>query len=232
MSSPILFEAASVGGGYGDIRIVHDVSLRVRAGEVVCITGRNGVGKSTLMRLLAGFLDLMEGEVRLRGERIDACRPHERNRGGLAYAPQENVAFPTLSVRDNLTLHFADRSLERYGALFQQFPRIAERLDQKAGTLSGGERKILSFCRAMGEARDLTLLDEPTEGVQPENIGRMAQAIRGRAALGAGFVVVEQNLTLIEQAADHVVLMDHGRCVFETVNGPGMREAIVSRLQL
>lgn len=231
MNAPPLFEASGVGGGYGDIRVVHDVSLRVGAGQVICVTGRNGVGKSTLLRLLAGFLMLSEGEIRLRGERIDARRPHERNRLGIAYAPQENVAFPTLSVRDNLTLHYGDRSLDRYEQLFEMFPRIAERLDQKAGTLSGGERKILSFCRAVGEMRDITILDEPTEGVQPENIARMAEIVRGRAA-GAGFIIVEQNLTMIEQAGDHVLLLEHGECIFETPNRAGMREAIVDRLQL
>jgi len=232
MSAPPLFEAEAVSGGYGDIGVVHGVSLKVAPGEVVCIAGRNGVGKSTLLKLLAGFLDLSGGRIRLHGDRVDARKPHERNRLGIAYAPQENVAFPTLSVRDNLTLHFADRSLDRYGPLFEMFPRIAERLDQKAGTLSGGERKILSFCRAVGEKRDVTILDEPTEGVQPENIALMAEAVRRRAVGGAGFIIVEQNLTMIERAGNQVLLMEHGECIFETANGAGMREAIVSRLQL
>lgn len=219
-------------GGYGEIEIVRGIDLAVAPGEVLCVAGRNGVGKSTLLKLAMGFLPASRGAVRFRGRELGPLAPHARNRAGIAYAPQENVAFPTLSVRENLTLHLRDKSLDRYEHLFGLFPRIRERLGQRAGTLSGGERKILSFCRALGEGAALTLLDEPSEGVQPENIALMAEAVLARAAAGDGFVVVEQNLSLIERIATGVALVDQGRCVHRVGRGEGMRAEIVGHLAL
>lgn len=232
MTAMPVLELDDVCGGYGDIMVVNGVGLSVAAGEVTCITGRNGVGKTTLMRLIAGFLPVMNGRIELKGQKLGGLKPHQRNQLGLAYAPQENVVFDDLSVRENLTLHHADRSLDRYERLFAVFPRMPERLEQKAGTLSGGERKILSFCRTLAERSDLVLLDEPTEGVQPENIALMAEAIVSASRAGRAFAVVEQNLTLVEAAANQVLLLDHGECVFRTTNGPDMRDQIIERLAI
>lgn len=230
--NPPLFHADSVSGGYGDICVIEETSFRLAAGEVLCVTGRNGVGKSTMLKLAAGFLPLMSGAISFGGQRIDALTPHQRNRLGIAYAPQENIVFPTLSVRENLTLHLKDRNLMRYDRLFGLFPRIGERLYQVAGTLSGGERKLLSFCRALGEGAMLTMLDEPSEGVQPENIDRMVPAIEERAAAGAAFIIVEQNLTLVERVASRVMVLDRGRCVFQAENHDGIRGEILRYLEL
>lgn len=230
--SGILFHADAVSGGYGDIRIIEEVSFEVTNGEVLCVVGRNGVGKSTLLKLISGFLPLMSGAVSLDGRGIGHVPPHRRNGLGVVYAPQENVVFPTLNVRENLTLHLGSEGLERYRPLFELFPRMEERLDQTAGTLSGGERKILSFCRALGEGGKLTMLDEPSEGVQPENIDRMVSVIRQRAASGAAFIIVEQNLTLVEQVANRVIVLDHGCSVFQADNREGIRDDILSYLAL
>ena len=135
-------------------------------------------------------------------------------------------------MAENLTLQYGDRSLERYAALFARFPFLAGRLAQRAGTLSGGEKKILSFCRALGEDTALVILDEPTEGVQAENIDRMAQAVRDAAKAGRAFLIVEQNLNFIEEVADRVYLLDRGACVFDAPNGPDLRPALLERLQL
>lgn len=232
MSRAPVLRLDNISGGYGDIKVVSGVSLAVSAGEVACITGRNGVGKTTLMRMIAGFLPVMNGQVVLKDRQLGELKPHQRNRLGLAYAPQENVVFDDLSVRENLTLHHANRSLDRYGNLFAAFPRMEERLEQKAGTLSGGERKILSFCRALAEQSDLVLLDEPTEGVQPENIALMAEAIIDASRAGRAFVIVEQNLSLVEAVANQVILLDHGECVFRTANGPHMRDQVIERLTI
>ncbi|MDA4845908.1 ABC transporter ATP-binding protein [Hoeflea poritis] len=227
-----LLRVDGLAGGYGDVTVVRDVSLRVDGGQAVFLAGRNGVGKSTLVKLIAGQLAATGGTTTLDGRDMTALPQHGRRLHGIGYAPQEGVVFDDLSILDNLTLHYPDRDLNRYGDLFRLFPRIEERLQQMAGTLSGGEKKILSFCRALAEDTPLVILDEPSEGVQPENIDRMARVILDQKARGRAFLVVEQNLTLVEDAADHVYLLDHGECVFETGRSNDLREDLSKRLQI
>ncbi len=199
--------------GYDDTRVVRGVGGHVGSGRVLGVLGRNGVGKTTLMRALSGFLPLIDGRVTWNGQDLAGVEPHRRLARGVAYAPQENVVFGELSVADNLWLHLSDRGRERYADAFAAFPLLAQRLGQRAGSLSGGERKLLSFARTLGLACPLTLVDEPTEGVQPENIDRMARMVRARCAAGASFIVVEQNLAFVEAIADDVLVLDHGEVV-------------------
>ncbi len=219
-------------GGYGDITVIRDVSLTVEPGKVVFVTGRNGVGKTTLIKLIAGQLAAQSGNIHFGDRDLRAEPPHSRRAAGIGYAPQESVVFDDLSVRDNLTLQYRDRDLARYEALFSSFPRLQERRAQRAGTLSGGEKKILSFCRAVAEDTDIVMLDEPTEGVQPENIERMASHVATDAAQGRGFLIVEQNLGFAERLADHTHVLDHGICVFDTPGGPGLRTRLAEKLAL
>ena len=230
-SAPLL-AIEGLRGGHGDIDVIHGFSAVVAPGELAFVTGRNGVGKSTLVKLVAGHLPVRSGRITLRGEDLTTAPGHRRRHRGLGYAPQEGIVFDEVTVAENLTLQYADRSLDRYEALFARFPFLAERLGQRAGTLSGGEKKILSFCRALGEDTALVILDEPTEGVQAENIARMAEAIGKAAAVGRSFLVVEQNLKLIEEVADRVYLLDRGSCVLEAPNGPELRAALLERLRI
>jgi len=231
MTAPLL-SLENVTAGYGDLTILRDISLSVKQGEVLCISGRNGVGKTTLTRVISGILTPMSGVIKMQGQDISALPPHALQHRGLSYAPQDSVTFAPLSLRENLTLHLQDHKLDRYASLFHRFPRIQERLDQTAGTLSGGERKILAFCRVMAEGGQLICLDEPTEGVQPENIAHMAAEIRASADAGCGLIVVEQNLSLIEQVADRVILMDHGKIIHEQPKGPTLRAEILDKLKV
>ncbi len=201
--------------GYGDTMVVRGISGDVEPGRVLGVLGRNGVGKTTLMRALSGFLPLAGGRVVWQGRDLTGIEPHRRLSLGISYAPQENVVFGELSVADNLWLHLPDRDPARYADAFAMFPLLAKRLTQRAGSLSGGERKLLSFARTLSLAASLTLIDEPTEGVQPENIDRMAMMVRQRCAAGASFIVVEQNLAFIEAIADDVLVLDHGEVVAE-----------------
>ena len=230
-TAPVL-SIDALSGGHGDITVIHRFSAAVAPGELAFVIGRNGVGKSTLVKLVAGHLPVRAGRLTFRGEDLTAAPGHRRRRLGLGYAPQEGIVFDELTVAENLTLQYANRSLDRYEALFARFAFLAERLAQPAGTLSGGEKKILSFCRALGEDTALVILDEPSEGVQAENIARMAAAIREGAAGGRAFLVVEQNLNLVEEVADRVYLLDRGACVYDAPNGPGLRAALLDRLRI
>ena len=219
-------------GGHGEITVIRDFSAAVGAGEIAFVTGRNGVGKSTLVKLVAGHLPTRAGRVTFRGRDLTGAPGHSRRHLGMGYAPQEGIVFSELTVGENLTLQYESRSLARYEALFALFPFLRERLVQRAGTLSGGEKKILSFCRALAEETELVILDEPTEGVQAENITRMADAIGWAAASGRALFIVEQNLNLIEERADRVYLLERGSCVLEAPNGPGLHTALRERLRL
>ncbi|MGJ7609478.1 MULTISPECIES: ABC transporter ATP-binding protein [unclassified Variovorax] len=210
--SAALLDFSGVVCGYGDTMVLRGLSGAVGPGRVLGVLGRNGVGKTTLMRALTGFLPLKQGRVALAGRDLARVPPPQRLAAGMAYAPQEDVVFGDLSVSENLWLHLRGRDPARYADGLAEFPRLAERMGQRAGSLSGGERKLLSFTRTLGLRAPLCVLDEPTEGVQPENIERMATLVRARKAEGAAFVIVEQNLEFLLQVADDILAIDHGEC--------------------
>jgi urea transport system ATP-binding protein len=230
MSAPTLFEIDHISGGYNSGLVVRDVSLSVTRGEAVCLLGRNGVGKSTLVKLACGFLKPKSGEVRLAGAEITGQQPSYNRAAGLTYCPQERVVFDDLTVAENLTLMRADRRLDDFDRYFQVFPRLLERRRQHAGTLSGGEKKLLSFVRGLAEGSAMVVIDEPTEGVQFENVVRMTDLIVARKREGTAFLIVEQNLTLVERVADRIVIMDHGEVVYSGNAGDVARHDILAHL--
>jgi ABC-type branched-subunit amino acid transport system ATPase component len=231
-AAPARLEFDGLSGGYGDVDIVRGMSGGVRRGEVLCIVGRNGVGKSTLLKLLFGQLPCSAGTIRFEGRPIDALQGWRRRRLGMGYCPQERSVFDRLSVRDNLTLMRPDRRLEGFEPLFARFPILPRRLAQRAGTLSGGEKKLLSFARGLCEAQPLLLLDEPSEGVQWEHIEGMATEIAAAKARGMAFIVVEQNLAFAELIADRYLLMEQGRVVRDGVPGEITRQELLAHLQV
>jgi branched-chain amino acid transport system ATP-binding protein len=226
------FSFANVTGGYGGTTIIRDLSGAVAAGEVLCVLGRNGVGKTTLMKLLCGYLRCLGGHVLLDGRSLDGLDPATRRGAGLTYCPQERPVFDDLSVRDNLTLMRASRQLAPFRSFFDRFPILERRLTQHAGTLSGGEKKILSFVRGLAEDQPLVLLDEPSEGVQWENILHMEAAIAEKKARGTAFIVVEQNLSFAERIADRYLVMDQGRAMLEGTRATIDRAGILAHLHV
>ena len=198
----------SLCGGYGDTVVVDSVSFAIAPGEVLGVLGRNGAGKTTLCRLVTGALPLGGGRIEVDGEALGDVPAHRRRARGLGYLPQSQPAFDSLSVQENLSLAPSGCAPDAY---FDRFPRLAQRSAQLAGTLSGGERKILGFVRAMCEDTCVLILDEPSEGVQPENIEHMAACILERAQAGASVVLCEQNIGLLRRVSDRFLGLETGR---------------------
>ena len=229
--SETLFSFDRVTAGYGATTVVREVEGAVAAGEACCVLGRNGVGKTTLMRLLTGHLPLRSGTVRFAGRSLDGLAPDRRHRLGLVYCPQDRPVFDNLSVRENLTL-MASVDADRYAPLLAAFPILETRMAQSAGTLSGGERKILSFVRGVAETGQLLLLDEPSEGVQQENVARMAGFLHQAKAAGRGLLIVEQNLSFALEIADRVIVMDHGEVVLAGAAADTTEAALAAHMQV
>jgi branched-chain amino acid transport system ATP-binding protein len=229
-ASRLAFEGVT--GGYGSTTIVRDLSGAANSGEALCVLGRNGVGKSTLMKLLFGYLPCLSGRVLLDGKPIQGLDPSARRRTGMTYCPQERPVFDDLSVYDNLTLMRASRQLAPFRPYFDRFPILEHRLTQHAGTLSGGEKKILSFVRGLAEDQPIVLLDEPSEGVQWENILHMVAGIAEKKAAGTAFIVVEQNLAFAERIADRYLVMDQGRVMLEGSSSTISRGRILAHLHV
>ena len=224
-------EFRNVSGGYGAMTVVRDLSALVPGGSCLCILGRTGVGKTTLVKILSGHLACREGEVIIDGQAASGLSADRRRRLGLSCAMQERPVFDSLSVRDNLVLMLQPESLDPYRPYFEAFPILERRLSQTAGTLSGGERKILSFARTMAENGTVTILDEPSEGVQAENVDKMRDFILARKSAGGCVIVVEQNLRFAYAIADTLLVMDQGRSVLQGKAGEIARDAVLEHLE-
>jgi branched-chain amino acid transport system ATP-binding protein len=200
---------------YGDSHVLHGVSFSLAEGHVLALLGRNGAGKTTCMNAIIGFLRPRQGEIRLFGERIGRLSPESIARKGVGLVPQGRRVFPTLTVRENLAVAYQKRdcrwNLER---VFELFPRLKERTEQHAGSLSGGEQQMLAIGRAlMGNPRVL-LMDEPSEGLAPLIVAEVGRTIARLKAEGQSIVLVEQNVKLAFDLADHVAILNTGRVAF------------------
>ncbi|MFD2131853.1 ABC transporter ATP-binding protein [Pseudogracilibacillus auburnensis] len=205
--------------GYNKIMIVRDVSIHVEKGKVISIIGRNGVGKSTLMKGIMGLLPTKTGKVIFDGVDISHASTYERARLGIGYVPQGHGVFPNLTVEENIRMGEAiniKKENNKYEMIYHYFPRIKERLSQKAGTLSGGERAQLSIGRALIGQPELLILDEPSEGIQPNIIQSIGEIINQiNKDLGLTVLLVEQHIGLIKTLANTCYAMDKGSIVGE-----------------
>ncbi len=195
---------------YGDSHVLHSLSLRVGEGRVLALLGRNGAGKTTCMNTVIGWLRPRKGSVHFFGEPIERLSPEAISRKGVGLVPQGRRVFPTLTVKENLLVckRGTQWTLER---VFELFPRLKERTEQHAGSLSGGEQQMLAIGRAlMGNPR-LLLLDEPSEGLAPLIVAEVARTIARLKADGQSILLVEQNVKMALELADEAVILNTGR---------------------
>lgn len=210
-----MLKVSDLSAGYGDIPVLHHLSMTIASGESLGILGHNGMGKTTFLRCLMGALRPSAGTVLLEGHDITQMPPHGRARLGVAYVPQGREIFSTLSARDNLRMGLVKtgrNSPDRLDALLTDFPRLVPLLDRAGGSLSGGEQQLLALARALAGNPRILLLDEPTEGIQPSIIEEIAQTLTSlRDRLGLTIVLVEQNLDFIATVSQRVLVIKRGR---------------------
>ncbi|WP_420131580.1 ABC transporter ATP-binding protein [Rhodopseudomonas sp.] len=204
---------SSLQSGYGRVKVVNNISLQISTGEIVAVIGRNGVGKTTLMRTIIGEIPALTGAIRFRGIDVTRLDSTRRSRLGIGYVPQGRDVFTRLTVAENLALgvRVGDAEKPNLERVFGFFPILEKRLSQLAGSMSGGEQQQLAIGRILAGRPDIILLDEPSEGVQPniiQDIGRIIRRLREDERLTV--LIVEQNLDLIRAVADRCVVMDKG----------------------
>jgi urea transport system ATP-binding protein len=213
-----MLEVKAIDLHYGAAQALRGVSLTAEAGKVTCVLGRNGVGKTTLLRALVGQHAISRGSIIFRGDDITWLQPHDRARRGIAYVPQGREIFPMLTVEENLKTGFAplERSQRNVpNDVFSLFPILGDMLGRRGGDLSGGQQQQLAIGRALVMRPRLLLLDEPTEGIQPSIIKDIGRAIAYLRNLGQiAVVLVEQYLDFARELGDHFAVMDRGAVVY------------------
>jgi urea transport system ATP-binding protein len=218
-----LLNLRSVSAAYGKGQVLWDVAFDLGPGDSATVLGRNGVGKTTLLKTIMGQLPVAGGHLYWHGDDVTAMKAHQRSRAGIGYVPQGRHVFPHLTVRENLEVGLAALSRKGFTGpkkvpdmVFELFPKLTEIADRKAGVLSGGEQQQLAIGRALAGQPELLLLDEPTEGIQPNIVQQIEDALmRVRTELGVAILIVEQNLDFAWSFADRFFVMQRGRIVKE-----------------
>jgi branched-chain amino acid transport system ATP-binding protein len=215
---PVTLRLHQVNCYYGAVHVLRDVSLEATAGEVVGLLGRNGAGKTTTLKAIMGLVRARSGAITLGGADLVRVPPDEIPRRGIAYVPQGRRLFPDLTVAENLRMGLLVRGarsphaeiLER---MLELFPALRTRLDQRAGTLSGGEQQMVATARALCASPTIVLMDEPCEGLMPALVDRVLETVTALRAQGVGVLLVEQKVDAVLRVADRVALIENGRIV-------------------
>lgn len=210
-----MLKVSNLNVSYGDSRVIHDVSFEVGSNAAVAIVGRNGMGKSTLLKSLIGMVPVASGSITLDGSELSKLQSFRRVQAGMAYVPQGRMIFPLLSVEENI---LSGLETGRYDTvpdfIYEFFPVLREMASRKAGNLSGGQQQQLAIARALVSKPSVLVLDEPTEGIQPSIIKEIAQSLnRLRKELGIAVLVSEQVLSFAMEVADEILVLDLGRIV-------------------
>jgi branched-chain amino acid transport system ATP-binding protein len=213
-----LLEVSNLDAGYGDLQVLYDVDLRVDTGEYVAIVGPNGAGKSTAMKAVFGLADRQGGTITVADQRIDELPPESVIDHGLNYVPQTENVFPSLTVRENLRMGaypLDEVPADRLQAVYDRFPVLEERLDQRAGTLSGGQQQMLAMGAALMLDPDLLLLDEPSAGLAPDLVTEMFDRIDEVNEAGTAVLMVEQNAREALRRCDRGYVLAQGENRYE-----------------
>jgi branched-chain amino acid transport system ATP-binding protein len=205
-----LLEIEEINTYYGDAHILHDLSAEIDEGEVVGLIGRNGAGKTTTLKSVIGLQPPRSGEIRFDGERINGLPPEKIYNRGVGYIPEDRNIFTDLTVRENLLLGLHSGDDPDFEAVYEYFPRLEERAQQKAGTMSGGEQQMLAIARTLVSNPELLLIDEPTEGLMPTLVDRISEIVQQLNEDGYTIFLVEQNIDLILDTADRVYVLSKG----------------------
>ncbi len=219
-------EISNLNAGYDGTPILRDVEFTVDDGEIVGIVGRNGVGKTTLLKSIMGLLEPETGRIQYNGEELTGRSPDEHAKRSIGYVPQGRDVFPDLTVKENLlvgeSVGVDDET--RYEQVYDYFPILEERADQDAGTMSGGQQQMLAIARALVGDPDLLLVDEPSEGVQPSIVQSITEDLKQiNDEFGTTILFVEQNLSVIQGLAERCYAIDHGTIVDE-ITGDAVSE--------
>ena len=211
-----MLQLANVSAGYAGFQALFDVSLEVRAGETVAVIGPNGAGKTTLLRVVSRLIDATSGDMSMEGRRLNDVPPHELIGHGIAHVPENRRLFPRLTVEENLKMgaylpSARKRFAERLENVYTLFPRMRERREQPAGTLSGGEQQMCAIGRALMSGPKLLLLDEPSAGLAPVVVQSIFEAVRRMIAEGYTVLIVEQNIRQVLKVASRAYLLETGR---------------------
>ncbi|MPZ53531.1 MAG: ATP-binding cassette domain-containing protein [Acidimicrobiia bacterium] len=235
MNDQVLLDVESLVVGYGKTEILHGVSLRIAPQELVAVVGPNGAGKSTLAKAVVGLLRPWSGSVRFRGRSIGGIAPEELVRMGIAYLPQLDNVFQTMSVRENLELagHLQrDRRDGRIKEMYELFPDLERFARAQAQDLSGGQRQMLALARAVMLEPELLLLDEPSAGLSPALADDLFEKVQKLKELGVALLVVEQNVDRVLEIADHAYVLAAGENRFEGSGAGLLADEEIGRLYL
>ncbi len=231
-----VLEVCNITAGYvSGLPILQDVSIEVKSGSLNVVIGPNGAGKSTLIKAIVGLVPVSEGSVLIRGKEMDHIKPHRMARYGISYVPQIENIFRTLTVQQNLEL--ALRSLgknakKRLAELLVQFPILSEKLKEKAGALSGGQRQFLAVAMALSIHPDIILMDEPSAGLAPKAAQEILEMLRDLTNRGISILLIEQNVNQALRLADHCYILAEGRNQFDGKASELLHNSIVSEIYL
>lgn len=215
-----LLELQSVTAFYGDLQALFGISLRIQAGEIVTLIGANGAGKTTILRVISGLKRAAQGALRFEGQDVSRVPAHDMVARGISHVPEGRQVFPFLTVRENLSLGaYTPRARPQMKRLLEEqltlFPRLAERMNQMAGTLSGGEQQMVAIARGLMAQPKLLLLDEPSLGLAPKVVEEVFEKIREVRSKGITMLIVEQNVVSGLSIADRGYVVQHGAVILE-----------------